>query len=47
VYDWIVLDLWVVAYENRLGIWYFRLDEQLSPKRKHQKTPPVTARDLI
>jgi len=40
VYDWIVLDFWNVACENRLGIWYFRLSEQLSPERKHQKLIP-------
>ena len=29
-----------VAGENRLGIWCFRLSEQLSPERKHQKLIP-------
>jgi len=37
VYDWIVLDFWTIACENRLGIWYFRLSEQLSLERKHHK----------
>jgi len=40
VYAWIVLDFFTVAYENRLGIWYFRLSEQLSPERKYQKLIP-------
>jgi len=40
VYAWIVLNLFIVACENRLGIWYFRLSEQLSPERKHQKLIP-------
>jgi len=40
VYAWIVLDFFTVACENRLGIWYFRLNEQLSPERKHQKLIP-------
>jgi len=40
VYDWIVLDFWTIACENRLGIWYFRLSEQLLPERKHQKLIP-------
>jgi len=40
VYDWIVIDFFTVACENRLGVWYFRLSEQLSPERKHQKLIP-------
>jgi len=40
VYDWIVLDFFAVACENRLGIWYFCLSEQLSPERKHKKLIP-------
>jgi len=40
VYAWIVLDFFTIAYENRLGIWYFRLSEQLSLEQKYQKLIP-------